>query len=103
MQGFRQDSPAGGPRYRISYSRPSTMDDGKPCRVYCHESEADKATVELVGMQYREWEFARAKHDESRWDSALENLLRAFEIAFEQGVNHQKVVIRDTLREVIGV
>lgn len=105
MAGLRKDSSAGGPRYRVSYVKRSEMEDGRPCQVYCAEDDPDaiEAVVELTGMQYQEWRFGRASYDATRWDGGLDKLLRAFAVAFEQGVGHQKLLIRNTLREVIGV
>lgn len=99
---------AGCVRYRVSYTRASQMDDGKPCRVYCEKDhpDADEAVVEINGLQYQDWRFGKiaySRGEPPRWDHRLETLLRAFQVAFDQGVAHQKVTIRDTLREVIGL
>ena len=89
-----------GVRYRLSHSKPSQMEDGQSCRVYCEESEADEAIVEINCVEFR---FARASYDATRWEPGLRNFIRALEVAFDQGVSRQKVVIRETLREVIGI
>ena len=101
-----EQNEAGKVRYRVSYTRPSEMDDGKPCRVYCEKDhpDADEAIIELTGIQYQDWRFKKIKMSGGLvWDYQLERLLRAFQVAFDQGVAHQRVVIRDTLREVIGI
>lgn len=93
-------------RYRVSYTRASEMDDGKPCRVYCEQDhpDADEAIVEITGIQYQDWRFGKVEiGGEMRWDYQMDRLLRAFQVAFDQGVAYQRVKIRDTLREVIGL
>jgi len=91
-----------GPNVRLRYSKPSTMDDGRPCQVYCDEADATVCIVELVG-HYREWRFDRSKGDPTRWEGARDDLVYALQNAFDQGRNHQRHAIASTLREVIGL
>lgn len=91
------------PRYRIKYTKPSKTEEGVPCRAYCEEKEADRAIVEVAGVAHRELTFGRMSHAPEYWDAELSTLIRMLEAAFDQGVNFQKVLIRDTFREVIGI
>lgn len=100
------------PRLRITYSKPSTYDDGSACRVYSNEAEGDEVTIKVEGC-FREFTILRntftGTNDRGHYQRAgewpLEKawLLDMLQSSFDQGVRHQKTVIRDTLREVIGI
>ncbi|SFJ46957.1 hypothetical protein SAMN03159338_1475 [Sphingomonas sp. NFR04] len=103
MKTLRPESPPGGVRYRLSFTKPGEMENGRACRVYCEEEEADECIVELSGVRWTDWRFGRSERDPKQWDSDLQYLLDAFQHAFAQGVTHQKNQIRDQLRELIGL
>lgn len=87
-------------RYTLHYTRPSTLDDGRPCRIYTGENEADECVLKLG---CHEWRFGRDPRNQTRWDYGLDRQISALKAAFDQGASHQKAAIRGVLREVIGL
>ncbi len=101
-------------RLRIVYSRPSTFDDGKPCRAVCdaEHPDADQVTIKVNG-NYREIVFHKATftgtndrgHYQREGDWPLEKdwVLTMLQAAFEQGRDVQRRITRDMFKEVMGL
>jgi hypothetical protein len=99
-------------RVRIVYSKPSTFEDGKPCRAFCGEPEADEVEIEM-GNYRGEMRFKRntfTGHNdrghyqrEGEWPLEKDWLIRMLNEAFERGRNQQRKDTRDLFQQVLGL
>jgi hypothetical protein len=99
---------------RITYSKPSTFDDGKPCRVCCAADDPEADEVEIETGQYT-GSMRFKKHTETglhpgegyvkagEWPRPMEELIRMLNRAFERGRNEQRRQTRDLFKEVMGL
>ncbi|MCG7348819.1 hypothetical protein [Sphingomonas sp. ACRSK] len=57
----------------------------------------------MISLGWIVWDAAAVAPYRARNGSGWRSRKVPFQVAFDQGVAHQRVVIRDTLREVIGI